>query len=263
MKIQTIIIGFLTVSIFSVAGIFDHDKAYYTSHLEDAAEQIKSCKKEMAIARIDEDKEKVMALMKDQECKDAFDAIKEHKRKLQKERYALEQKKREEEKAKKEAQFKIDYQKQLVLQKQLPYEDFVKIKKTCGFSFGTPTAECKVFNELKQIRKQDAVKELMSKYHGDDLINYNKKECNKGSQLPNCDISYYAANKDREDTITKLSLDKEAFKKVYTECSKKIIPLRKKMKWEQINKITQSFKCSTALTAARSYHIMGFGTVIK
>ena len=263
MKINTIILNFLILGVFANAGLFNHDKAYYISHLEDAAEQIKSCKKEMAIARIDEDKEKVMALMKDQECKDAFDAIKEHKRKLQKERYALEQKKREEEKAKKEAQFKIDYQKQLELQKQLPYEDFVKINKACGFSFGTPTAECKVYRELKELRKQDAVTELISKYQGDDLINYNKKECNKGRQSPNCDISYYAANKDREDTITKLSLDKEAFKKIYTECSKKIIPLRKKMKWEQINKITQSFKCSTALEAARSYRIMGFGTLIK
>jgi len=100
------------------------------SHLEDAAEQIKSCKKEMAIARIDENKEKVMVLMKDQECIDAFNAVKEHKRKLEEERYALEKKKREEEQDKKDAQFKIDYQKQLVVQKQLPYEDFVKIKKT-------------------------------------------------------------------------------------------------------------------------------------
>lgn len=101
MKLRTILFSLSTMVIMANAGFFDHDKAYYTSHLEDAEEKIKSCKKEMAIARIDKDKEKFMAIRKDQECKDAFDAIKEHKRKIRKAEYEVKQKKEPQKKLKK------------------------------------------------------------------------------------------------------------------------------------------------------------------
>jgi len=267
MRLQTIILGLFTISTLSTAGFFDNDKAYYALHLEAAKEKIKSCKKELAIARIDEEREKVMALRKDQECKDAFDVIKEDKQKVRQVKYAIEKKKRAEEKAKKDAQYKIDYKKQLALQKKIPYEDFIKIKNSCRVSFGIPTAECKVYDELKHTRKEQAIKELMTKYQGDALRAYKKKTCHRKNAFSsvgiNCDIAVDAAQKNEEEIIAKLSSDKESFKKVYNECSKQIVPLRKKMKWEKINKITQSFKCSTALTAARNYHIMGFGTLVK
>jgi len=263
MKLKTILLGFFAISTLANAGFFDHDKAYYASHIEDAEEKIKSCKKEMAIARIDEDKDKVMALKKDQECKDAFDAVKEHKRKIREAEYAVREKERAEEKLKKEAQFKIDYKEQLVLQKALPYEDFFKIKKTCGLSFGAPTAECKVYKELKEKRKEQSMVSLISQHQGDALISYRKETCKKGSQSVDCMIAMDAERKDKEDTIARLSLSKEVLKPIFNECVKKVMPLRKKMKWNEIEKIETSFKCHTAMTAGRSFRVYGFSHLMK
>ena len=62
MRLKIILFG-LSILIGSAnAGFFDHDKAYYASHLDNADEKIKDCKKAMAIACVDKDKEKVREL---------------------------------------------------------------------------------------------------------------------------------------------------------------------------------------------------------
>ena len=264
MKLKSILLGLTIIAISSNAGLFDHDKAYYASHLDDANEKIKDCKKAMAIARIDKDKEKAMELMKDEECKASFDAVKEHKRKIWEEERKARAKKEAEEKAKADAQYKIDYKEQLALQTKMPYAEFYKIKNSCGLAFGKVSAKCKVYQELKLKRKDQAMADLISQHQGDDLIVYRKKTCKeKGFQSAECDLAMGAIAKDEQDTIKRLSADKEALKKVFNECSAKVAAFQKKMKWNDANALTQSFKCRTAMAAARKFGVFGLSQPMK
>jgi len=251
--------------IMANAGFFDHDKAYYASHLEDAEEKIKSCRKEMAIARIDKDKEKFMAIRKDQECKDAFDAVKEHKRKIRKAEYEVKQKKRAAEKAKKEAIFNKEYPVQLATLEKMPYAEFYILKDSCGYSgFGNASAKCKAYHDIKQKRENQALEDLISKHNGDDLIAYRRKTCKEqGYQNVNCGLAISAAAKDEKDTTLRLKADKVSLTKVFNECSVQVKAFRKKMKWNDANTLTQSFKCRTAMAAARDFGIFGLSKPMK
>jgi len=265
MKLKIILSGLFVFCTLAPAGFFDNDKPYYDKHPKEAEAKFKECDKAIAHAMIDQDKEKYNEILNDVECKAAKQSYKEHKQKIRQVKYEAEKKRRAEEKAKKDAQYKIDYEEQIELQKKIPYEDFVKINKSCGLSFGRPTAECKVHGELKHMRKEQSVKELMTKYQGDALRAYKKKACDKeGTFGPNCDVSLEAVKRDYEGTVAMLTSDKEAFKKVYNECAKIIMPLRKKMKWEKINETIITFKCSTALEASRrTYDAGAFVKLIK
>jgi hypothetical protein len=72
-----------------------------------------------------------------------------------------------------------------------------------------------------------------------------------------------ATAKDEQDTIKRLSGDKEALKKVFNECSSKVAAYQKKMKWNEANALTQSFKCRTAMAAARNFGVFGFSQPMK
>jgi len=264
MKLISILFGLFVVVITANAGLFDHDKAYYASHLDNADEKIKDCKKAIAIARIDKDKDKVIELMKDEECKAAFEAVREHKRKIRKAKYAVDQKKRAEEKAMADAKYEIDYKEQLELQKKMSYAEFYKIKDSCGWAIGKVSAQCKVYQELRLKRKDQAMVDIISQHQGDDLIAYRKKTCKEqGYQSANCDLSIGATAKDEQDTIKKLSGDKEALKKVFNECSAKVAAYQKKMKWNEANTLTQSFKCRTVMAAARNFGVFGLSQPMK
>jgi len=265
MKLKIILLSLSMMTIFANAWFFDHDKAYYASNLEDAEEKIKSCKKEMAIARIDKDKEKFMAIMKDQECEDAFDAVKEHNRKIRKVEYEAKQKKRAEEKAKKEAIFNKEYPEQLATLERMPYAEFYKLKDSCGYiGLSNVSAKCKAYHDIKQKRENKAIEDLISKHNGDDLIAYREKTCKEqGYQNVNCRLALSAAAKDEKDTIVRLKTDKAALKKVFNECSVQVKAFQKKMKWNDANALTQSFKCRTATAAARDFGVFGLSQPMK
>ncbi len=273
MKLKAILFG-LSILIGSAnAGLFDHDKAYYASHLDDADEKIKDCKKAMAIARIDKDKEKVMGLMKDEECKAAFNAVKDHKRQIWEEKRKAREKKRAEETAKKKVLYEAEYKKQLDIFKEADYDKFMSLgKQDCeyyyGSSFGSnlslKDAKCKAWKELQKEKVARAMDKLFSLHQGDELIAYRKEVCKKeGYQSASCKLATEATAKDERESIQKLSTDKETLKRVFNECSNRVKEFRKKMKWTEANTLTSSFKCRTAMAAARKFGIFGLSQPMK
>jgi len=58
-------------------------------------------------------------------------------------------------------------------------------------------------------------------------------------------------------------MDKVSLKKVFNECSVQVKVFRKKMKWNDANALTQSFKCRTAMVAARDFGIFGLSKPMK
>ncbi len=264
MKLRSILFGLSIMAISANAGFFDHDKAYYDKHPEEAQSKFKLCDKAVAVALGKGDMTLAEKYDKDPECKAAKKSYFEHRRAAQKAKYAAEQKKRAEEKAKADAQYEIDYKEQLELQKKMPYAEFYKIKDSCGLAIGRVSAKCKVYQELRLKRKDQAMADLISQHQGDDLIAYREKTCKeKGFQSADCDLAMGATAKDEQDTIKRLSADKEALKKVFNECSAKVAAYQKKMKWNEANALTQSFKCRTAMAAARNFGVFGLSQPMK
>ncbi len=121
-----------------------------------------------------------------------------------------------------------------------------------------------MYQELRLKRKDQAMADLISQHQGDDLIAYREKTCKeKGFQSAECDLAMGATAKDEQDTIKRLSADKEALKKVFNECSAKVAAFQKKMKWNDANALTQSFKCRTAMAAARNFGVFGLSQPMK
>lgn len=105
---------------------------------------------------------------------------------------------------------------------------------------------------------------MIVKHNGDDLIAYRKQTCKeKGYQNINCGLAISAAAKDEKDTISRLKTDKVSLKKVFNECSIQAKVFRKKMKWNDANALTQSFKCRTAMAAARDFGVFGLSQPMR
>jgi len=265
MKLKTILFSLSTMVIMVNAGFFDHDKAYYDSHSKEAESKITECDKAMAHAMIEKDKEKYQKIRNDAECKSSRKAYREYKNKLWKVEHEAKQKKRAEAKAKKEALFNKEYPEQLSILEKIPYAEFCLLKDSCGYSvLGNASAKCKAYHDIKQKRENKALEDLISKHNGDDLIAYRKKTCKEqGYQNVNCGLAISAATKDEKDTISRLKMDKVSLKKVFNECSVQVKVFRKKMKWNDANALTQSFKCRTAMVAARDFGIFGLSKPMK
>jgi hypothetical protein len=265
MKLRTILFSLSTLVIMANAGFFDHDKAYYDAHPKEAESKFKECDKAMAHAMIDKDKGKFQEIRNDAECKASGKAYREYKNKLWKIEHEAKQKKRAEEKAKKEAIFNKEYPEQLATLEKMLYAEFYMIKDSCGYSgFGNISAKCKAYQDIKKKRKKQALEELISRYNGDNLIAYRKKTCKEqGYQNVNCGLAISAAAKDEKDTIARLKTDKVSLKKVFNECSVQAKAFRKKMKWTDANALTQSFKCRTAMAAARDFGVFGLSQPMK
>ena len=265
MKLRYILFGVSVMMLSANANFFDNDKVYYDKHPKEAESKVKLCGKAVAIALGKGDMKLAEKYEKDAECKAAKESYFENLKKIRKEKYEAEQKARAEKIAKEKAQYKIDYKNQLVLQKKMPYEEFVKIQKSCGFSSSNRfSAQCKVYKELKLKRANQAMENLISQYQGDDLIAYKKKICEKeGSQSANCTLAVEARVKDEKETIKRLSNDKEALKKVFNECSVEVGKYQKRRDWDKVKLVTQSFKCYTAMAAARSFGVYGLSKPMK
>jgi hypothetical protein len=222
MKLRSILFGLTIMAISANAGFFDHDKAYYDKHPEEAQSKFKLCDKAVAVALVKGDMALAEKYDKDAECKAAKKSYFEHRQAIRKAKYEAEQKERAEKQAKADAQYKIDYKEQLALQTKMPYAEFYKIKDSCGLAIGRVSAKCKVYQELRLKRKDQAMTDLISQHQGDDLIAYREKTCKeKGFQSGECDLAMGATAKDEQDTIKRLSADKEALKKYLTSVRQK------------------------------------------
>jgi len=273
MKLKAILFG-LSVLIGSAnAGFFDHDKAYYASHLDDAEEKIKDCKKAMAIARIDKDKEKFIEITKDEECKAAFDAVKAHKREIWEEERKARKKKEAEEKAKKKVLFDAEYKKQLDIFKAADYDKFISLgKQDCqyyseslfGEGLSLKDAKCNAWKLLQKEKEEEAINHLLTQYPKEKILKYKNETCAKAAYgNPLCDLARKAYEQEKQVAIGRYDADKALLKKDFNECHEKYMKLWTKTKYDDAMKLKKSYTCTMAAEAAQRYHVYGITQSMK
>jgi hypothetical protein len=273
MKLTTVLFGLSMLIISANAGLFDHDKAYYDSHLDNADEKVKDCKKAMAIARIYKDKEKFMEVMKDEECKAALDAVKAHKRQIWEEKRKAREKKEAEEKAKKKVLYSAEYKKQLDIFTETDYDRFMSLgTQDCKYYSGSflgnnlslKDAKCKAWKSLQKDKTDEAINHLLSQYPKEKILKYKNETCEKAAYgNPLCDLARKAYEQEKLVAIGRYDSDKELLKKDFNECHEKYMKLWTKTKYDDAMKLKKSYTCTMAIEAAQHYGVYGITQSMK
>jgi len=256
MKIKTILTAAVLTVISANAGFFDHDKAYYDKHPEEAQSKFKLCEKGIVTALKSGDMALAEKYDKDPECKAALISYKEHRAKIRKAEYEAERKEMEAKRAKKQAAFDQAYKAHLAKLQPMGFNTFMDAKKeACGNTtvFGDNlsirNAKCKAWNELKKEKERAAIDDTIKQHPGDQLIAYEKKSCTNYSN-PNCRIAQIALDKAVNEQKQRYLSDIASLKKDFNECQKKFAPLYLNNKFNEASKIENTFKCKTVKEAA-------------
>ncbi|MDY0403964.1 hypothetical protein [Sulfurovum sp.] len=251
-----------TLTVFLLTGCFENDKEYYLKHPDETEKKLEECYVELAKAGAGifgfGNKEAVEKIMNDPECKAADEARKEIKRA----KYEMERKKQEEEEKQKKIAWEKEYQEQLKYLDSIPYADFDKIGDKCGFSSGSP--QCKAYKQLEKSRYDKELEKIITQHNRDieALDVYKNKMCKKYS-YSECQIIYDAINKLEKEKIDALVNNENQLKEVYNSCYHEMTDLRKKQKWQEASKVTNSRKCMIAGKAAQKFGIYTWTSPIK
>jgi len=270
MKIKTILTAAALTIITANAGFFDHDKAYYDKHPEEAQSKFKLCEKGIVTALKSGDMALAEKYDKDPECKAARISYKEHRSKIRKAKYEAEHKKREKERAKKQAAFDQAYKEFLAKLQPLKYDAFMAAKKEAcdnapifGDNLSVQDAKCKAWKDLQKKKENAAIDDAIKQHPGDQLIAYEKNSCTNYSN-PNCRIAQIALDKAVNEQKQKYLADIASLKKDFNECQKKFAPLYLHNKFNEASKIENTFKCKTAKEAAmQKFHTFSLLHPIK
>ncbi len=139
----------LPITVITIAGCSEHDLDYYKSHIDKAESKIKQCESESEKAFLARDHKKLETLSKDSECNAAKQAYAEHQQAL-----------RQAELERKQAQYTKELKEYTELLSPMPIEEFYSIRKECRYIYGSRSAKCQAFNDLKdaKLAKQDELK---------------------------------------------------------------------------------------------------------
>ena len=270
MKVKTILTAAALTIISANAGFFDHDKAYYDKHPDEAQSKFKLCEKGIVTALKSGDMALAEKYDKDPECKAARISYKEHRSEIRKAKYEVERKKREEERAKKQAAFDQAYKEYLAKLQPLEFDAYMAAKKEAcdnapifGDNLSVQNAKCKAWKELKKEKENAAIDDIIKQHPGDQLITYEKKSRTDYSN-PNCRIAQIALDKAVNEQKQRYLSDIASLKKDFNDCQKKFAPLYLHNKFNEASKIENTFKCKTAKEAAmQKFHTFSLLHPIK
>jgi len=144
---ELVLLTILGLTIQVNAGFFsNNDKAYYLKNIDEAKEKVKDCELDLKAAIIARDGDKFKELEKDEECQNAKEAIKEHRK--------IERAKQE---VKDKAAYEENYKEAISEFKKMPYDEFVKLqnKLPLSLSFGRKyNPENARFDAYKEVKKE-------------------------------------------------------------------------------------------------------------
>lgn len=238
-----------------LVGCGSHDKKYYEANKAEAEKKKNECESEMISLIKSGDLNGADKLRKDQECLDAFSVYQEVAKKRRELQREAERKLEAEKAAKKAAKFKKDYEEALKRLKPLDFNAFIT-KNPCrsGRWGDAPTADCKAYRELLKDKENKEIDRLINLYPGEALKEHRVKVCGSG---PICDIAMTAEQDQLKRQVKHYTENKSELKKDFNSCHNKYMALQKAMKWNDMEKVTQSFKCRSVMEAARAYNIIG------
>jgi len=273
MKLKTTTLLLLTATLLN-AGFFSHDKEYYLSHPDDAKAKFESCKQEFVEALKEKDEDKIKDIQADSECRDAESAYNQHKQELYRAKRELEKQQRAKEMAKKKKAYEKEYQAKLEVFKQSDFKSFIALKKECQyFSFGgglystnysPKAAKCKAWKELQKDKEQKELTTLLNKYPDEKLLDYKNQVCKNALYGDlTCDFARKAYEERTKQIVDYYVSRKDKLKQDFNECQHKIDKLNKSSKYQESQKVKDSYKCFMAAQGAMKFRIYGYFQPMK
>ncbi len=261
----------MSTTIIANASFFSHDLKYYETHLDDAKRKFEECKKEFQHALIDRDKNKIKEIKQNSECIDSEKAIKEAKRREYEAKRALEEKQRKEKEAKQKSLFEAKKKEFLEKYKNMDYLAFLKDgKQECSYfnqnalfgamDYSLKASKCVAWKELQKEKEQTAITDMDAKYPVEKLLDYKNEVCKHASYGDTtCEFVRDVVFKQREDKVVKNYLaNKDLLKKDFNACHKKFYALYMQSKYQEADKVKNTYKCYMASQAAQKLNIFNY-----
>ncbi len=219
---------------------------YYRSNLDAAESKILECKKEMSAAFEKMDAEKIDELSKDTECEAAVEARSAHEKEVAEFKAAEKQK-----------AFEKDYERFKAELGSLSFEEFYSAD-SCAPSFGflEMNPRCSAYEDLKGMRFDQAMDELIAEYPGDQLSVYHETQCKgEGYNKAYCEISKLAIAKQEKKDVAFYLDNVEQLKTDHNVCYEKIKSLNSQNLYSDAQTLAATYRCRTAEVAARQFGV--------
>jgi hypothetical protein len=238
------------------SGCAEHDTAYYQSNIAEAKEKSEECHKELMSAVEAEDKDRLIALQEDKECRAADRVYRQHKRELAR---LEEEKKRAETKRK----FEEEYKKQLAYYQKIDVYALFEQKADCRSFVLSQSAKCKAYKEVYNAKLSNEV-ETMTVEKPEILTSLITKSCS-GLNFNNikCIVARDAMNAKRKKAVEHYLSNRNALKVTFNECVDRFRALRDARKFEDARLHLNTFTCSTVGEAARKLRVYSFNKPIS
>jgi len=271
MKLKTTTLFLLTVTLLN-AGWFSHNKEYYLSHPDEAKEKRNECEKSLAHAIIDNDKDKINAIQSNQECKDAKSAYIQHRKTQYQAKQKIEKQQRAKEMAKKKKAYEKEYQAKLEVFKQSDFKSFMALKQECEFyggvlldkDYSPKAAKCKAWQELQKDKEQKELITILNKYPDEKLLDYKNQVCKNALYGDmTCDFARKTYEERKKQIVNYYVSHKDKLKQDFNECYHKIDKLNKSSKYQEAQKVKDSYKCFMASQGALKFNIYGYFQPMK
>lgn len=243
----------------------DRNLEYYEKNISAAEEKTEECNSAFEAAFMASNEKKIRELSENEQCKFAEEAVRAHKRRIEKAKREARQKKLEEEQKAAAIVYEQEYSKDLTAFKALPYSDFVNKNKDCGgFFYGKPSAKCQAYKDLKKDRETAEIRKLKNGYKDGKLEDLSKTVC-KGINFDPvmCELSKKAAREQKQDKINFYLGNRQQLKTVFNKCHANYMALHKSKKYTQANKSLRTYECKLVGDAARKLNVWSFNKPIK
>lgn len=252
------------ILIVGLAACSERDLPFYQANLKEAEVKYYECKLEAQEAGMAFDRDKMMEVIVDPECKAATKAVSKYRQAKE----ALEYERREEERMvkleKQRLVFSQEYEAHINTMLAMDIESFYEIDKVCGrgLSFKS-TAQCKAFYEVKKARVNTELYLLIEKYSGNKLAEFSKKQCKGiGYNEMYCRLSRDAIKKRWQDEVEYYLENRGAMKTAFNKCQSKYTALKDLNKRIEAREYIKTFQCSTVSDAAKKLKVYNFSEPI-
>lgn len=252
------------LSLLLISSCSERNTEYYETHIDEAEIKMKECEASMGDAFKSKDKEKLEEISKDPECSSAIDVTRKHKQKLAQIKRELKQKELEELKKEEEKKYNEEYSKYLTSLQELSYQEIYISNQECKLNYKvSKSAKCKALKEVNELKQDEEIQNLKTKYVGGQLEKFRKKSC-KGLEFNDvdCRISKQAESQQKKEKINYYLSHRDELKKDFNECHNTFQSLKKAKKWQEANESTRSYQCSMVGKAALKLKIYNFNKPI-
>lgn len=257
---------FVICSCVFLNGCLESHDDYYKAHINEAELKSHSCNLSLNNALSIKDHVKADEISENYECIAAIKVYKAYKQRIEQDHKIKEKlvaKRLEQINQKK---FDNEYAAQLLLLKDLPYLNYLTIKKQCK---NVPVASinirarCKAYNDSFEAKQASEIVALQKKYKGPELEVFRDKACTgKNFDQVYCGLAMVAAKNQIKQLKEEYISNENKLKADFNQCQKTYTKLIEQGERRQAQKLLLSYQCKIVGDSARKLKVYNFKKAI-